>query len=275
MVTELARAKVNLCLHVTGVRADGMHLLDSIVVFPKVGDVLEAEAAKALTLSISGGFGAGLSTGDDNLILRAAKFLTDKGARLHLHKNLPVASGIGGGSADAAATIRALSKVWDMNLPKAKGLAKLGADVPVCLEQRPTRMMGVGEHLASLPPLPTFWIVLANAGNAVDTGAVFKTMVKRDNPDIADIPASFPSVKSLFDFLAKQRNDMEEAAVNISPSIAEVLVALTATKSCALARMSGSGGTCFGLYQSQTAAEFAAQEVQTSHPDWWVVAAEV
>ena len=174
MPVELARAKVNLCLHVTGRREDGMHLLDSIVVFPHVGDTLEASEAGKLTLEIDGPFGGGLDVGDGNLVLRAARILGDKGATLRLRKNLPVASGIGGGSADAAASIRLLSDMWNVNAPSLESLIDLGADVPVCMAQVPTRMSGIGENLVALPALPKFWIVLCNAGQGVETGAVFE-----------------------------------------------------------------------------------------------------
>ena len=275
MTSELVRAKVNLCLHVVGQRDDGMHLLDSIVVFPNVGDVLKAKLSDTLTLTINGEFGAGLSSGADNLILQAARYFGATGVALTLQKNLPVASGIGGGSADAAATIRALCGLLDIPRPDAKGLAVLGADVPVCLNQIPARMTGIGEGLEPLPQLPTFWMVLANAGAAVDTGVVFSAMKNRNNSKIMDIPTAFPDVDSLFQFLAKQRNDMEEAALETAPEIGVVLSVLNATKACALARMSGSGGTCFGLYATQDAAEVAAQAVQKAYPDWWVVSAKV
>ena len=275
MVTELARAKINLCLHVVGKRGDGLHLLDSIVAFPEIGDVLIAENSDELTLEISGEFSEGLSTGGDNLILKAAKFLNIEGAHLHLQKNLPVASGIGGGSADAAAAVRVLCQIQGIRTPEAADLAELGSDVPACLAQYPARMSGVGENLAPLPKLPTFWMVLANSGDAVDTGAVFKAMNKSDHPKITTIPMMFSDVESFFDFLSSQRNDMEIAALEISPSIGDVLAALGATKACALARMSGSGGTCFGLYATEESADIAAQELQASHPDWWVVATRV
>lgn len=275
MITELARAKVNLCLHVVGQRGDGLHLLDSIVVFPDIGDVLKAEQAEGLTLEIVGEFGAGLSGGEDNLIMQAARFLGIEGAHLRLQKNLPVASGIGGGSADAAAAIRALCEVWDMGMPNAANLTKLGSDVPVCLAQKPTRMSGIGEQLEPLPTLPTFWMVLVNSGVAVDTGAVFRAMAKRDYPKISAIPKGFHDTQSFFDFLSEQRNDMQAAALGITQSIEDVLSAIATTKSCALARMSGSGGTCFGLYATHKSAEAAAQELQASHPEWWVVAAKV
>lgn len=275
MPVELARAKVNLCLHVTGRRSDGMHLLDSIVVFPEVGDVLEAAAADILTLEIDGPFGQDLDASEGNLVIQVARMLPGNGAALRLRKNLPVASGIGGGSADAAACIRLLSGMWGMEVPSVEQLTELGADVPVCLAQVPTRMSGIGDRLTPLLTLPKFWIVLANAGQGVETGAVFKAMKSRDNAGMADIPESFQTKESLFEFLRAQRNDMQASAIDICPVIADVLNALETTKNCALARMSGSGGTCFGLFSTEADAVAAAFEVQTNHPDWWVVSAKV
>jgi len=275
MPVELARAKVNLCLHVTGRREDGMHLLDSIVVFPKVGDMLEASMADGLTLEIDGPFGDGLDAGEGNLIMGAARMMSNKGAALRLRKNLPVASGIGGGSADAAACIRLLSAMWGVEVPSLEQLTELGADVPVCMAQVSTRMSGIGGKLAPMPAMPRFWIVLANAGQGVETGAVFGAMQSRDHAGLSALPESFPTTESLFDFLRAQRNDMQIAAIEISPVIADVLTVIKATRNCALSRMSGSGGTCFGLYASEDDAVEAATEIRTSHPDWWAVCAEV
>lgn len=271
MISEVARAKVNLCLHITGRRDDGMHLLDSIVVFPEIGDVLTAEPSDNLTLKIDGPFGAGLS--GDNLVLAAAR-LMKVNAALHLTKNLPVASGIGGGSADAAACIRLLSKLTDEPSPQIKDIAAMGADIPVCLSQISIRMQGVGETLSPTPTLPGFWIVLVNAGQGVNTGEVFNKIENYENPQIS-IPSEFSNFDDFVNFLADQRNDMQSAAINICPKIDLVLSTILATHDCALARMSGSGGTCFGLYASESGAQAAATEIKSSHPDWWTKAAIV
>ncbi len=273
MLREQAFAKVNLCLHVTGQRPDGLHLLDSLVVFPQVGDLLEASAAPALMLDIDGPFAAALS--GENLVLQAARMLGQGGAHIRLHKNLPVASGIGGGSADAAATLRVLSRLWGVDLPETDALAALGADIPVCMAQTPTRMQGIGEILSPLPPLPDFWILLVNSGEGVNTGAVFGAMENRNNAPIPRIPQSFQDAKALFAYLAGLRNDMQDAACKISPVIAEVLERIANTADCALARMSGSGGTCFGLYPDRETAENAAATIRKDRPDWWVAAAPV
>lgn len=269
----LARAKVNLCLHITGQRADGLHLLDSIVVFPEVGDVITATPAETLSLTIDGPFGDNLSSGTGNLITQAARLLSDKGAALTLQKNLPLASGIGGGSSDAAATIRLLTDMWGLARPDITALAKLGADVPVCMDQRPVRMQGIGEVLIPLQSLPDFWVVLVNSGQGVETGPVFGAMEHRNNPEISNIPPNFSTLEMFIDFLAAQRNDMQAAATKICPVIADVLTAISTTN-CPLARMSGSGGTCFGLYENADAAQNAATAIKDLHPEWWVVAAK-
>lgn len=274
MTTELARAKVNLALHVTGRRADGYHLLDSLVVFPGLGDRLEAEPGPGLSLSIDGPFGRDLDAGPANLVMRAAGlFAGGQGAALRLEKSLPVASGIGGGSADAAATLRLLARLWRLPLPAPDAVLGLGADVPVCLAGRSCRMQGIGEALTPVA-LPSFAIVLVNPGVPVPTGAVFAGLASRDNPGLGALPR-FPDACALFDWLAGQRNDLEPPAVACAPSIGQALAALAAQPDCRLARMSGSGATCFGLFATLPAALAAADALRRAAPDWWVAAAPV
>lgn len=271
MIREPASAKVNLCLHVTGRRADGYHLLDSIVVFAAVGDVVTAEAAPALSLAIRGPMVAGLDAGDDNLVLRAARaFGADRGARLGLEKHLPVASGIGGGSADAAAALRALARLWGQPLPGADAVLALGADVPVCLNGRAVRMQGVGEVLSPLPPLPRAWLVLANPRQGVSTPAVFRALKRRDHPALPALPGGFADTAALAGWLQQTRNDLEPAAENLLPVIGQVRAALAAQPGCLLARMSGSGATCFGLFGDEPAARAAEAALQQTNPGWWL-----
>jgi 4-diphosphocytidyl-2-C-methyl-D-erythritol kinase len=270
-VVERARAKINLCLHVTGRRADGYHLLDSLVTFAEVGDEIAAVAADRSTLAIDGPFGAGLAAGPENLVLRAAAALrADGGAALRLTKNLPVASGIGGGSADAAATLRALSRLWGTALPAPDRVLALGADVPVCLAGVPARMSGIGERLEPLA-LPSFAMVLVNPGVAVPTGAIFAGLATRDNP-APPAPGPFADAEALFAWLRARRNDLEAPAAARAPVIAEVAAALAAQPGCALARMSGSGATVFGLFAGMPAAEAAAARLRAARPGWWVAA---
>jgi len=259
---QLARAKVNLSLHVVGKRDDGYHLLDSIVVFPEIGDLIRLEGTG---LSISGPFGAGLST-TGNLVTQAAALVGREDAGLHLIKNLPVESGIGGGSADAAATLRLLS------LGSVPNGAELGADVPACVLSKPLRMQGIGEQISLLPKLPGFAMVLVNNGEAVSTPQVFKALKNVKNAKSPPLPEGL-AAQEFFKFVATQRNDMQAAATEICPSITETLHALRLHSTCALARMSGSGGTCFGLFEHLAQAERAAETIRRDHPNWWVVAA--
>ena len=273
-LTEVAPAKVNLYLHVTGRRADGYHLLDSLVVFAEVGDLVHATPADRLSLRIEGPFAGGLATEPDNLVLRAARALAAAagaaaGASLVLEKHLPVASGIGGGSADAAATLRLLCRLWGL-APEPRVLARLavglGADVAVCLAGRPTRMGGIGERLEAAPATPTCGIVLVNPGVAVATADVFRARTGPWSPSAA-LPSHWDSVATMAADLGTTRNDLQPPALALQPVIREVLEALGATSGCLLSRMSGSGATCFGLYADVAAAQQAAASVQRS--GWW------
>ncbi|MGO4907446.1 4-(cytidine 5'-diphospho)-2-C-methyl-D-erythritol kinase [Pseudorhodobacter sp. W20_MBD10_FR17] len=273
MVTERACAKVNLTLHVKGQRDDGYHLLDSLVVFAGVYDEIRVEPADRLSLEIDGPYGAGLA-GSDNLVLRAARLLApDRMAAIRLTKNLPIASGIGGGSADAAATLRALAQLWGLGLPEMAAVTELGADVPVCLASRPVRMRGIGEVISPLPPLPALDIVLVNAGVAVQTPQVFKALVQKTNPPMADMLPNWPDAAAFCTWLAAQRNDLQAPAASIAPEITETLGLLRAT-GCLFAGMSGSGATCFGLYPPDKA-ERAAASIAQLRPDWWAAAGAV
>jgi 4-diphosphocytidyl-2-C-methyl-D-erythritol kinase len=273
-VAELAPAKVNLALHVTGRRPDGLHRLDSLVVFPRLGDLVEAEPAATLSLAIAGPFARELSAGPDNLVLRAALLLDPPGgAALRLTKSLPVASGIGGGSADAAATLRLLARLWGVPLPRPDAVLRLGADLPACLAGQACRMSGVGERLEPLA-LPAFWIVLANPGVPLATAAVFAGLASRANPPLP-APPHFTAAGALFDWLAAQRNDLEPPAFAAAPVIAETLAALAAQPGCRVARMSGSGATCFGLFAAEASALAAADALRRGSPEWWVAAAPV
>lgn len=280
MLREFAPAKVNLHLHVTGRRDDGYHLLDSLAVFPDVGDMiaaepigdmLAAEPASDVSLVVQGPQAAALAPEPDNLVLRAARRLaaatgTRRGARLVLDKHLPVASGIGGGSADAAAALRLLARLWGVDIPP--GLAAgLGADVPVCQVSHPSRMGGVGELLTPAPRLPLFGIVLANPGVAVPTPAVFRARAGMPFSPPAMLPPAWPDAAAMAASLATLGNDLQPPAISLCPAIADVLAALAALPGCLLARMSGSGATCFALFADPAAAERAASRLR--RPDWW------
>ena len=278
----LARAKVNLYLHITGKRADGYHLLDSLIVFADTGDEIALAPADQLSLTIDGPFAGGLGAGPDNLVLRAAHALqeitgTRNGAAIRLTKNLPVASGIGGGSADAAATLAGLCGLWDVAPGRAAlhaTAARLGADVPVCLDGAASFVGGIGEDLAPARGLPPAWLLLANPKIATPTPAVFKA---RQGPFSKPARWSEPP-RDFADFAARLQsaaNDLTEAAIKVTPAIRDVLVALAALPGCVLARLSGSGATCFGLFADEAGARSAETRLRSVHPGWWVTAAPI
>jgi 4-diphosphocytidyl-2-C-methyl-D-erythritol kinase len=274
MIEAFAPAKVNLTLHVTGQRDDGYHLLDSLVVFTDFGDRLMIEEASDLSLTVTGPHAKSLADDADNLILRAARMLSGtKGARITLEKNLPVASGVGGGSSDAAAALRALSAFWSEPLPDVPGV--LGADVPVCLRGFPTRMTGIGETLSDVPMLPPCWLVLVNPGVQVPTPAVFAALKDKQN---RAMPADLPDFGSTHDFAAWlnwMRNDLETPAMQVQPVVATVLAALKTQKGCLIARMSGSGATCWGMFDDPDMAQRAADTIAEQRPSWWCQATEI
>ncbi|MEX2454222.1 MAG: 4-(cytidine 5'-diphospho)-2-C-methyl-D-erythritol kinase [Rhodospirillaceae bacterium] len=274
-----APAKINLFLHVTGRRADGYHLLESLVAFASVGDALTAAPSDELVFEVDGPFAEPLlSAGGDNLVIRAARALCaacghERGAWLHLVKRLPVASGIGGGSADAAAALRLLARLWEVEMPETeldRIALTLGADVPVCLGGLPALMSGIGEEVSPVPALGECGVVLANAGIPVPTPDVFRA---RTGPYSA--PSSWiPPVdfEGLIEELFHRRNDLTAAAISVSPAVGTVLGARGATAGSRLARLSGSGGTCFALYADRAAAAEAALSISADYPGWWVVA---
>ena len=276
----LARAKINLYLHVVGKRADGFHLLDSLIVFAETGDDIRVAKAADLSLTIDGPFGAGLETGTGNLVMRAALALreltgTNQGAAIHLTKNLPLASGIGGGSADAATTLLALIDLWQVKPERAalyKLAEKLGADVPVCLDGRPSFVGGIGEDLKPAGALPATHILLVNPLVETPTPAVFKAR-RGDFSTAARWNAPPATARDLASYLTSRRNDLTDPAIIVAPVVADVLRAIAGTEECLLARLSGSGATCFGLYETAAAAEQARRQIAARHPKWWTVSA--
>ena len=281
---EPARAKINLALHVTGRRADGYHLLDTLVAFADVGDTLSMSPAPGLSLRVTGPVAAALGPGDpaDNLVLRAARLLIDmigaeRGAVLTLDKQLPVASGIGGGSADAAAALRLIGPPWGID-PRSPRLveraAALGADVPMCLLSRPARARGIGEILEPLAsPLPRAGVLMVNPGVAVATPDVFRMLESRENPPLPELPARFRTLDDLVGWMAATRNDLAAPACRVAPVIDRVLERLAALPGARIARLSGSGATCFALFATEFEAEAAARTVSRAEPGWWTAAA--
>ena len=283
--TEAAPAKVNLALHVTGRRSDGYHELESLVVFVDVADEVSARPAKADRFKVSGPFAAAAGNGDSNLVVRAVLAFRERwpgrvpnGLDIQLIKNLPVAAGIGGGSADAAAMLRLLVHMADdeIPLPELQDLAlTLGADVPVCLLSRPCEVRGVGEILHPLRDFPPTHLVLVNPLVPVVTADVFRRLDSRDNPAMPALPQPLTRPAQLGLWLAETRNDLEPAAMALVPAIGELLRHMRVLDGCALARMSGSGGTVFGLFGSAAQAHQAAHETRAKYPSYWVAAGPV
>lgn len=273
---EAAPAKVNLTLRVLGRRADGYHDIESLVVFAGVGDELTFAPGAELALTIAGPTAGAAGDISDNLVLKAARALAARVEGLEvgsfaLSKRLPVAAGLGGGSSDAAAALRLLAAANDIapDDPRLMQAARAtGADVPVCLDPRSRRMSGIGDILSEplvLAPLPA---VLVNPGVAVPTREVFAALNLRPGAQSADTGP--PKTTALLDDIAQGRNDLEEPAIELQPVIAKVLAVLRNLPACRLARMSGSGATCFGLFDSTHSAEAAARTLRVGYPDWWV-----
>ena len=274
-----APAKLNLYLHVTGRRADGYHLLDSLAAFSDIGDRLSVAPAPRLTLEITGPFARDLAEDDPrkNLVWRAAEALAARLDRvpdvaLTLEKNLPVASGIGGGSSDAAAALKALAAHWQASLDEqtlCAIAAELGADVPVCVVARASFFGGIGDEIVPAPPLPPAPLLLVNPGIALPTASVFRARQGAFSPP-ARFAAAPASVAELAALLKERRNDLTDAAIGIVPAIGTVLARLAAQPGAFLARMSGSGATCFALFETTAAAEAAAASLKLEQPRWWV-----
>ncbi|NRB20867.1 MAG: 4-(cytidine 5'-diphospho)-2-C-methyl-D-erythritol kinase [Rhodobacteraceae bacterium] len=266
-----AAAKINLTLHVTGQRPDGYHLLDSLVVFADVGDHLWLTPGSELSIDVSGEFADGVPEDHRNLVWRAAQAAGWTG-NMRLDKLLPHGAGLGGGSSDAAAVLTSLA-ARGFAVAEADQLA-LGADVPVCRAAQASRMRGIGGQITpvTLPRLPA---VLVNPAVHVPTPSVFSALARRDNPPMpVDIPA-FATPQHCAIWLAAQRNDLQAPAAAIAPQINQLLAELHNTRGVLLARMSGSGATCFALYPSRTEARTAASAIGAAHPDWWCVATEL
>lgn len=289
-ISLFAPAKVNLYLHVTGKRRDGYHTLDSLAVFADVGDRIEIAPAPSFSFHINGPFSSAFlekerDAGPDsgNIVPRAVWALAEKAGRephcrITLTKNLPLASGLGGGSADAAAAVWGLMELWDIPRPSPAGdnappwladiLSALGSDVPACLRCAPVFMKGAGEILRPAPPLPEIPVLLVHPGKFCPTPDVFAAFEGPfSNP--LELPGSWDGLNSLYGFLERQRNDLTEAAAGLVPEVREALDLLAAQDGCRIARMSGSGASCFGLFADELQVMDAAEGVLAARPDWW------
>lgn len=274
-----APAKINLALHVVGRRDDGYHLLESLAVFTRFGDRIEIEEADEDSFLVSGPFAGDVPADATNLVVRARDALraalphASARVSIKLQKNLPVASGIGGGSSDAAAALRGLATLWELDSGNQRLSAiggELGADLPMCIEARPLTARGIGEMLSPVAGFPSLGVVLVNPGMPVSTPAVFSALRQRDNDPLPPLPSRI-DFHSLRDWLEQTRNDLEDAALSIEPSIGLAKRALEKADA-GFVRMSGSGATCFGIFETGNVAKRAAAEIRKRHPDWFVAA---
>ena len=279
LIGVFAPAKINLFLHVGERREDGYHALESLVAFAQIGDRLQISHAEGLSLDISGSFANRLLRNDNNLVLRAARALSAQmgggvgKAHIALEKNIPVAAGLGGGSADAAAALRGLNAFWKLGLSEFELLgiaATLGSDVPACVLSRPCWMEGRGERVHDVPALPNFQLVLVNPGVMVPTGPIFADLNARTGIGAMQPPRTLKTVWDLVGYLADAANDLEAPACRFAPLIEEALSAIDREPGCVLAQMSGSGSTCFGLFEQEQFALGAAERMAQDHPEWWV-----
>ncbi len=280
-ITVFAPAKINLYLHITGKLSNGYHELDSLVTFADIGDQISVREAKKFSFKIMGEFAKDLKSGDDsnNLVIRAAKNLAQisnnnlDNIEIILEKNLPVASGIGGGSSDAAATIWALQKFWNLKHSEeyiAPLLIKLGSDVPVCQYCRPTIIRGIGDILIDFPEIPEIAILLVNPLISCSTQDIFLHYNEKPKCKNINIPNQINSITDLIKFLNKTDNDLLQAATKLIPEINNVINAINTQEKCLFTRMSGSGASCFGLFENIENAKKAAKIIKQENPDWWV-----
>ncbi|MBU1176110.1 MAG: 4-(cytidine 5'-diphospho)-2-C-methyl-D-erythritol kinase [Alphaproteobacteria bacterium] len=283
MFEATALAKINLALHVTGQRENGFHDLESLVVFADLGDELTARPAQGDVLRLSGPFAGALTHGQTNLVSKAVEAFRARwpgavphGIAISLAKNLPVSAGIGGGSADAAATLRLMAGLADppVGLDNLMPVAaRLGADVPVCLYSQSCLVRGIGEIVEPVDILPPCHLVLVNPLVPVSTSEVFRRLKSRANPGLPAIAEPFSHAAMLGLWMAETRNDLEQAAIEAVPVIGDLISDLARTSGCVSARMSGSGATVFGLFGSEKLAHQAAQDMRGRFPDAWVAAA--
>ena len=281
-LVERAPAKINLSLHILGRRDDGFHELESLVCFSAGGDTLTLDAGAPLSLHVEGPTAVQAGELSDNLVLRATQALSArvvglKTGRFTLVKRLPVAAGIGGGSSDAAAALRLLARLNDLSLDDPRvfaAAAEIGSDVPVCLHAQARMMRGRGEKLGALITLPRLFAVLINPGVPVETKSVFARIGLKAGQSSGfgghPVIDEHPSRDALLAAMKKARNDMEDAASVLAPVIGHCLALLAAAPGAKLARMSGSGATCFALFEDCRAAKLAACVIRRDHPEWWV-----
>ncbi|MFL2812240.1 MAG: 4-(cytidine 5'-diphospho)-2-C-methyl-D-erythritol kinase [Paracoccaceae bacterium] len=272
---ELSRVKVNLYLHIIGKRADGYHNLDSLVAFPEIGDEILVSPSNSINLKITGKSKKELNK-KENLILKATKLLKNRkmGADIHLKKDIPISAGLGGGSSNAAVTLKLLSKLWNVPLPTINELVLLGADVPVCMDWRLQRMQGIGEKSSFVVSPDSLWILLINNGDRVPTSTVFEGITQNESSGLVNIPR-FNDKITLIKFLKSTGNDLEKSAIKMYPAIKNLIDSLHTTSGCLISRMSGSGSTCFGLYEKKDDAKKAKKHLTNKFPNAWIKVAKI
>ena len=272
LTETFAPAKVNLALHVTGRRADGFHIIDSIIMFADVGDHLTVSRSRKPKLLIKGPMAGNLPSNDLNIVMKAMQMM-DIPADIILEKHLPVAAGLGGGSSDAAAALMALSKLANKKIPS--NAVFLGSDIPACLLQKTARMRGIGDQVEEIPDMPTLHAVLANPGVKVATADVYRSLQFPANEAMPDNVPDKSDALGLATWLGGLRNDLEAPAIALEPAIQVTLDALRTSCGCLLSRMSGSGATCFGLYDNPISSMSAAKQLRIERPSWWVKAVKL
>ena len=272
---SLSRVKVNLYLHIIGKRTDGYHNLDSLVAFPEIGDEILVSPSNDINLKITGKSKKELNK-KENLILKATKLLKNKkmGADILLKKNTPISAGLGGGSSNAAVTLKLLSKLWKVPLPPINELVLLGADIPVCMDWRLQRMQGIGEKNSFVVSPDSLWIVLLNNGDRVPTSTVFQGISQNEFTGLVNIPR-LNEKSILIKFLKSTGNDLEKAAIKMYPVIKNLIDSFQTTRGCLISRMSGSGSTCFGLYEKKVEAENAKKHLLYKFPNAWIKVAKI
>ena len=276
MISEFAPAKINLSLHLVGQKSDGYHLLDSIVSFVNVGDKISIEPGKSGDLKVAGPFAKDLPRSNHNLVLKAARLFNNiKFSRITLEKNIPVTSGIGGGSADAAATVRLFSKFYNKPELTVEKLISLGSDVPVCMQKGIVRMMGVGEEIINLSPAPKVGILLVNPRKALSTAEVFSAVKEKNNPGLNLQGSGEKSLNSWFDWINSMRNDLTASAIDLIPDIRFILDKLITCEGARVVRMSGSGATCFALFEDFDLLQDAKLKIMKEFPSFWCEAGEL
>ena len=271
-IAGVANAKINLTLHVTGKLPNGFHEIDSLVVFTSFGDTLELEPAEGFSLSTQGPYSKALPHPSENIILSALRLLEERGTgfRINLEKSIPVSAGLGGGSVNAALALRLASDYLKYPLPAdTRKITSIGSDLPVCLTGKPSMVSGLGEKIAVLGSFPEFPLLLVNPNKPVQTQDVYKGLTKVNNSSQTPFPA-LGNKNDIISWIREQRNDLEPPALQLCPEIKDILSRLQDQEGCLVARMSGSGGTCFGIFQTAEQVSVAAKAIKQLEPGWWV-----